>query len=258
MPISGSIAQDKWTRNRLTLTFGGRYDYLNARRAGRNRTRRPVRAGARSASQSPACRAGRTGRSASAAPTISSATARPRIKALGRQVPRVAARWRSRENVEPDPQHDRNTHLDRSRRQRHRARSDERRGAVQRNRSDEQSRTSACRRAPTASTRRRLDRRTGKRPCRSQQRDSSRGWRSPAGFYHRVVPEPGAHPQRGDRSGADYTPYNDHRPGRCATADGGGESHHRGTTCMPAKNGAGGQRQHLFERRTRASTTASK
>src|SRR5262249_38968873 len=29
----GLFAQDKWTKNRLTLTFGGRYDYLNAQTA---------------------------------------------------------------------------------------------------------------------------------------------------------------------------------------------------------------------------------
>ena len=29
----GFFAQDKWTRNRMTLTFGGRYDYLNAQTA---------------------------------------------------------------------------------------------------------------------------------------------------------------------------------------------------------------------------------
>ena len=78
----GLFAQDKWTLSRLTLSYGGRYDYFNALGAGASRRRRAVSCRPQHAPRGEidrAClRAGTTGRSASARPTISSATARPR------------------------------------------------------------------------------------------------------------------------------------------------------------------------------------
>ena len=82
----GLFAQDKWTLQRLTLTYGARYDYFNASTppadGGRPAVscRRPRRRRARTSRRRAACRAGTTGRSAAARRTTCSAPARPRSR----------------------------------------------------------------------------------------------------------------------------------------------------------------------------------
>ena len=116
------FAQDKWTRDRLTLTFGGRYDYLNARRLDE-----PAPAGrfvpAREAAAITCvpCWNDWSVRLGGAYDLFG--TGKTALKASVGQVPRVAVAGASPKASNPIRSAIGHAHLDRSRRQRHGARS---------------------------------------------------------------------------------------------------------------------------------------